>query len=38
MFGHKLATAVLGAFGLAALIFLGDAYDNGMGIICILIG
>ena len=38
MFRHKLATAALGAFGLAALIFLADAYDNEMGIICILIG
>ena len=34
----KLVTAALGAFGLALLVFLGDAYDNEMGIICILIG
>ena len=35
---HKLATAVLGALGLTLLVFSGDAYDNEMGIICILIG
>jgi hypothetical protein len=35
---HKLATAALGAFGLTLLVFSGDAYDNEMGIISILIG
>jgi hypothetical protein len=39
MFSHsKLVTAALGALGFAMLVFLGDAYDNEMGIICILIG
>jgi hypothetical protein len=35
---HKLATAALGAFALTLLVFSGDAYDNEMGIISILIG
>jgi hypothetical protein len=35
---HKLAAAALGAFGLMLLVFSGDAYDNEMGIISILIG
>ena len=39
MFSHsKLATAALGALGFAMLVFIGGAYDTGMGIICILIG
>ena len=34
----KVATAALGALGLTLLVFSGDAYDNEMGIISILIG